>query len=185
MYQEGYNKLFKGLIVVLIDIRLNNFNICPDILGYIIIVSALGILENQHSAYGKAKSFAIALIFFSIPDIYQANNILDGIGVSNYNILFMIISTIAGIMELVLIYYISEGIINIAKDRGLNELAEKADERWKGILVIEAIILISTPFYLNINIDIFAIYLLGIGIIAFIMHILFISLTKDIGKVLG
>ncbi|WP_432664053.1 hypothetical protein R9X47_26425 [Wukongibacter baidiensis] len=185
MYQEGYNKLFRGLIIIFIDIRFNNFNICPDLLGYIIIVSALGILENQHRSYGKAKSFAVASILFSIPDIYQANNILDGLGVFDYSIRFMILSTVSVIIRLVLIYYIAEGIVDIAKNRGLNELVEKATFRWKGILIIEAIMLISTPFYLNISTDIYAIYLLGTSVIAFIMHILFISLTESIGEVLG
>ncbi len=184
MYSEKYNKLFWGLIITLLDFRIMGFNILPDIVGYIMIIYALTDLEKHHSDYEKAKPFAVALLIFSITDIYQTNgNILNGFTINNSTIIFMIISSITLILDTFMVYYIINPIIQLVQNSNFYELKKITKFRWKAYLVVNLIFLAIIPFTINLSEHVITWITIVLVLLMFVVKILFISLIKRLSKI--
>ncbi|WP_027623419.1 hypothetical protein [Clostridium lundense] len=154
MYALGYNKLFWGMIFIIFDINLGTINILPNFIGYMLIYSALNILEKQHEIYKKGKIPAMILTILTLNDIIHTdkNNLLSG-EYQSPNFLGMLIGTIVMIISIYLIYIICKGIYYISIERGFDELKESTETRWRFYLGIEILMLFYMPFSLNISQD--------------------------------
>ncbi len=184
MYSEKYNKLFWGLVITLFDFRIMGFNILPDLIGYIIIISALLSLQSHHKGYGKAKMFAIVLLVLSVTDIYQIDdNILNGFTVNTTTIIFMIISSITVILDILMVYFIINTILELALSSNFDELYETAQFRWKAYLIINSIFLLVSPFMINVPEDIVILIIIPLTLIVMIIKIMFIGLIRQVSKV--
>ncbi len=63
----GFKRIFWGLLFVVLDIRINSFDLfLPDFVGYILIVSGLGFLAPHDKWFRRARVMAIIMIFFSL-----------------------------------------------------------------------------------------------------------------------
>jgi len=186
MFKESYKKLFWGFIIVLLDLRFNNFNILPDVIGYLMIVVALGQLENQHQYYGKAKNFAMLLILFAIPDIYQNNNGLQGFRIGDtYSLAIFVLSGVGIIINIFMVYYICQGIFQLSEERQLHELSSMATGRWRGYLIINTILLALMPLIINIGQNTAFMIIAATGLMGFVIQIILISLIKQAGNQLS
>ena len=58
---RGLNRIFIGNLFVFLDFKFNGFDIIPDFIGYLIIISGLTLLSQYHSKYADAKKFALFL----------------------------------------------------------------------------------------------------------------------------
>lgn len=184
MYRDKYNKLYWGLIIILLDIRIMGFDVLPDLWGYIMILSALSSLESSHKGFGKAKPFAIVLLILSIMDIYQINgNALNGFTVNNTTIIFMMITTVAIAMDIFMVYYITISIMELAENSNLNELYEITLCRTKSYVVSNLIFLAIIPFTLNMPQDIVIGISIVSGLVVFVVKILFVNLIRMTSKV--
>ena len=68
----GFNKIFLGLLFVVLDIRLNSIDLfLPDFVGYILIASGLGLLAPRHKWFRRARVLAIIMIGFSLIDFIE------------------------------------------------------------------------------------------------------------------
>jgi hypothetical protein len=68
----GFNKIFLGLLFIILDIRLNSIDLfLPDFVGYILIASGLGLLAPRHKWFRRARVLAIIMIGFSLIDFIE------------------------------------------------------------------------------------------------------------------
>src|SRR5688572_22964848 len=68
----GFNRIFWGLLFVVLDIRINSIDLfLPDFVGYILIVSGLGLLAPHDKWFRRARVMAIIMIFFSLTDLVE------------------------------------------------------------------------------------------------------------------
>lgn len=64
----GFNRIFWGLLFVVLDIRINSIDLfLPDFVGYILIASGLGLLATHDKWFRRARIVAIVMICFSFP----------------------------------------------------------------------------------------------------------------------
>ncbi|PKM62546.1 MAG: hypothetical protein CVU97_04730 [Firmicutes bacterium HGW-Firmicutes-21] len=119
---HGLKKVFIGLLIIIFDLRANGFNIIPDIIGYIFIMSALNSLGQYNIKFRKAKTFAAYLIFMSVFDLYKINIYTE----STFLIVFFILwSLLYLVLDLILIYYICDGTRQIAIEYNEQGIADK------------------------------------------------------------
>lgn len=70
----GFNRIFWGLLFVVLDIRINSIDLfLPDFVGYILIVSGLGWLAPHDKWFRRARVMAIIMIFLSLTDLVEVN----------------------------------------------------------------------------------------------------------------
>lgn len=173
----GFINLFWGFIF-LFDFRLGGFDILPDLIGYIFIYSGLSKLTHINERFKTAKSISFSLIFLSIPDIYQVatTHLLGNLT----GILLMSIALIAALLQILIVYNICYGIIEMANERGNFQLSSKATNRWILYLVVNITIIAGTalPFIL-------VILFWPLIILSFVSYILILGLLKQAEETLA
>lgn len=143
----GFINIFWGLLFFF-DFRINNFDILPDVIGFILIFAGLNKLKELNENFKKAYNITIPLMIISL--IYFIPTEPNG---------FMILINIIGIvLRILLIYYICFGISELSNMSENLSLSEKAMKRYKAYLIIQ---IIST---------------IGIYLVPFLMVFMFIPL---------
>lgn len=172
MYWKGYNRLFWGIIITIFHINIGYINIIPDFIGYILIYSGLNILALQHKVYEKAKMPAALLVLLTLKDIWNDpnNNILTG-QIYKLSLATLIISTLVAIIKLYLIYLLCNGIYEICKERGLEEIMSSAKNIWKNYFFVALAYLIYAPFSINLEQVPRIIIIIIIGVIQIVISI--------------
>ncbi|KAB2328541.1 hypothetical protein F7731_25295 [Cytobacillus depressus] len=146
------NKIFWGLIIVLVDINIVYFDILPDFIGYIIIASGLSHLQTYSPYFSKAKIFSIILTVFSLVTIFQGPSIpLEEFQPSKKIFLIIVFSTILGLLHLALIYFIVRGLIEMAEQEGFIRLSEMAQKRLYIYIIGTLVPMAAYPFVLNVD----------------------------------
>lgn len=116
MIARGFRKLFWGLLFVFLDFRINRFDVLlPDFVGYILLTVGLGALSARHVAFRNAQVAALAMIFLSFADFLPSQN--------------LVISSISTLGDLVMMWELCRGIIELATAAGNPALAQMASTR--------------------------------------------------------
>ncbi|MHC4441407.1 MAG: hypothetical protein ACYTBZ_02175 [Planctomycetota bacterium] len=183
MARDGFMKIFWGFLLVFLDFRFNRFDIFPDFLGYILITWGLSILAPMHQRFDKAKIYAGIMIVFSLIDLVQ----IKAKGEAEF-ILFLI-NTMQIILNLIMVWNICQGIIELANTAQNQNLAEKANFRRNLYMAVMIIVLCCCTFTLFTG-DIetlLAIPLVILGLIAMILIVeLMLRAARELpGKVLS
>jgi uncharacterized membrane protein HdeD (DUF308 family) len=71
LVQKAFRNFYWGFLFVMIDFRLNGFDILPDIIGYVFFVVGLSSLADKGEHFSKAKIFHIIMMVVSIFSIYE------------------------------------------------------------------------------------------------------------------
>lgn len=152
MFADAYRHIFQGLLLVLLDFRISFFDILPDFLGYILVFRALGTLASQDLCFSKGKPFALALIFMSLTMIIEPPkaNLLE-FSLAAQQLGWVLLAQGISILELFLLFWIGQGIYKLSNEREIMDLRDKASFRWKFYLTVTSILLVYTPFALNID----------------------------------
>lgn len=148
---NGFKKIFWGFIFVFIDLRIGfdsvnlvgyRLDILPDIIGFIMIISGLGMIVHLNDKFSEAKKFAYPLAFLSLFNMveitYPAGELGPLFGV------FVLLGIIHMVLELLLIYNLCMGIAGSSPTQTLESLAHK---RWS-LFLVSRIILIVASFLL-------------------------------------
>ena len=177
------NKIFWGLLLVLLDINIIYFDILPDILGYIMIVSGLSGLKPYSLFFRKAKIAAVFLVILSVPAFFLIPAIpLDEFQPSSSSLITMASSTIFGLLHLVVIYYSIYGLIEMAKKLNIYELPERSQDRLNVYLIGSLGTMTVFPFVLNVS-DQAAFYIIIISfIISITLEITILTLIRKYRK---
>ena len=68
----GFNRIFWGLLFVVLDIRIGSIDLfLPDFVGYILIASGLSLLAPHDKWFRRARVMAVIMIFFSLTDLVE------------------------------------------------------------------------------------------------------------------
>ncbi|MBS4192474.1 hypothetical protein KHA94_20160 [Bacillus sp. FJAT-49705] len=179
---SSINKIFWGLLIVLIDFNII-IDIMPDIIGYFVITSGLGQLQPYSQYFSKAKFFSILLAFFSLTAIIQGPGIpLNQFQPSDFSLFFMLSTTFLGLLHIVLIFFTFKGFIDMAKKDGLVQLSEIAQKRLFIYIIGAFLPKAAVPFVWNVD-DTGAFYILSLSvIITVIMEIMILILIRDFRK---
>ena len=124
----NFKKIYWGFIFF-VDIRMQNFDILPDVIGYILIFIGLSGLSQKNRKFEIAKWSSIPLIILSLGDFYRSPNLLNNYVIPSTNIpvLYLVIVVI----NLILIYNLCYGISEEAKKLNLFNLEIGSIRKWK------------------------------------------------------
>ena len=185
MYYSSYNKLFWGFIFVFININLGPIDVFPNFIGFFLICAGVTTLVSQHQAFEKAKVPALLLGILSFKDVFkgQPQSFVDTSMLSQ-NMLWIIYDEIAFITLIYLVFSVSRAIHLLAKERGLEELSERAENRFRAYLITSLVLGFTTPFLLNVSKDWQAGYFI-LAIIALIVAFFIMGLMRRARNELG
>ena len=68
---SGLKLAFWGLLLTVINIRIQGFDIFPDVIGYIMVIVGLGRIEKYSGCFSSAKIAAYLLTVLSLFNIWQ------------------------------------------------------------------------------------------------------------------
>lgn len=181
----AFRRLFTGLVIVLLDIRMNTFDILPDAIGFLLIVWALDKLAQHSGHFRKAKGMALVLVVCAIISLFQIfgseiSEITD-ITISQADMGSLVLSFVNGIAQLLMAYFIFEGIQEIVAPFNPT-LASAAENRKWFYVGFYYLFLLIFPWGLNLEGHVIAPFILFFGFIVFVMEILFITLVHRVGK---
>jgi hypothetical protein len=69
--ERGFRRIFWGLFLVVLDFRINGFDILPDFLGFVLIAMGLGLLVLLDRRFLTARVLAVLLIVLSLATLLQ------------------------------------------------------------------------------------------------------------------
>lgn len=174
MYASCFKKMFWAMIFIIFNINLGKINILPNFIRYMLIYSALNILESQHEIYRKGKIPAVVLSALTLRDIFGSSsiNILSGQN-HTVDIWLMLLGAVIAVLDIYLIYIICRGIYLVADCRELLALKQSAETRLNYYILISGVMTFYTPFSMNIPRHYNT--LMIIGAVLYIMAALFIT----------
>ena len=66
MVRSGFDKLFWGFLFVMIDFRIQGFDIIPDVIGYILFAVGFHMLAVNSTFFKKAENFNYIMVIVSM-----------------------------------------------------------------------------------------------------------------------
>ncbi|MHB1418395.1 MAG: hypothetical protein ACYCX4_02230 [Bacillota bacterium] len=174
----GFNKIYLGLLLVLLDFRIQGVDILPDFIGYIIVFNGLGQMLDWNPHYEQARRYVPFLVILSFLDIYQVQHPVGLFNFSPGTVLIVFLGVIAAALDLFVIFHVCTGIKEMAVAAGDMDLNLKAETRWSYYLYSKIAIAVSMLFLL---IGPFLAIVIGIPllVISIIVAILMLMLMKQ------
>lgn len=151
---SGLQLTFWGLLFTVINIRIQGFDIVPDIVGYVMIIIGLGRIEKYEEKFASAKKISYLLAVLALLNIYQApiqntvnqmgmmqtasSNVNFSAGILGSNALLGTLMMIVGFAaDIYFLYNMCMGMKNLLEQVGDDTLAGICNDRWKLILVAQ------------------------------------------------
>ncbi|MWV43429.1 hypothetical protein GRF59_07260 [Paenibacillus sp. HJL G12] len=133
----GFLHLFWGFLF-LIDIRINGFDVLPDVIGYVLFFLGFVKLENRFRSqhFHKAKNMSVGMIVLSMMSL-----VLSWTSPQAWAFYFLFI-TMLTILKLYIVFHLCYGISDLAGRRGLHEFQNKAIQRWRWFIAVAAAVFI-------------------------------------------
>lgn len=177
MFRDGLNKIFWGFIFILLDFKIQGFDILPDVVGYILFAMGFGILASSNEYFQKAKNFNIPLIILSIFSIYERpSQTSGGVQLGTLGIFGVIIGIAAIVLNLLVIYNMFMGIKNEADQQGKFDLSTEAEKRWKQYLTLQIAVFFS--FILIFIPPLAIIFIIGLAIVSIVLTVAIMGFIK-------
>ena len=71
MIKEGFDRFFWGFLFIMIDFRIQGFDVLPYIIGFILFALGFKALAEQNSYFAKAKTINLVMVILSLFQIYD------------------------------------------------------------------------------------------------------------------
>jgi hypothetical protein len=158
----------------------------PDIIGYILFAIGFHALTPYSEYFRKASYVNIPLLVGSILDIYkfpasapaQVGGLTFDFG--NLGLLAIPISIAMIVLGILEVYFMFQGIIEMAYNTGLGDLADEAGRRWKEYLYLQIGVLF---LFIVAFIPVFGLgYIIALAIISLIITFSIIRFMKVCGE---
>lgn len=176
-----------GLLLILIDIRIQLFDILPDILGYFLLLAGLYRLKRENRYFGIGYGAGWLVMVLSIIQFLmtfgQQPVGMDQIG--DISLMGAVLQIVPLIGNMLLGYGICKGIEYRAGGLRQTVLKQSARTRLRFYLVIHLMWLIMMPFGLNLDQDIVVPLYFTIGIAMIICWLSVILLVRAAGRLWG
>lgn len=147
---SGLRLALYGLIITVININIQGFDIFPDVIGYILVIAGLGRIESYEANFNLAKKAAYILTVLAAINIYKpqelsgAGSVLQPTGITFSAGIFGIIPWLALLLmiagtaaNLAFTYTMCMGMKNLLIRTGDETLAGVCEGRWKLILIAQ------------------------------------------------
>lgn len=146
MVEKAFNKFFWGFFFMLVSFKVQGFDIFPDIVGYIMFAIGFNALSVHSDRFEKAKPFNYIMIFLSVFSIYERPAQAGLMQTSLSNWLVILIGVISTIINLIIVYNLFAGIIEMAKKQRKPDIADEADKKWTQYVIIQFAVLLLFIF---------------------------------------
>jgi hypothetical protein len=119
--------LFWGLLLVIVDVAVNGFDLLPDFIGYIVIASGCGGLLAVSPRFGTARTLSIALVGTSLLEVFARGNLPPA-------------WTLVGfVLSCSMIWFLLGGLMDLTMQHQRPDLAEKAAQRRTAYIVLASL----------------------------------------------
>lgn len=151
MNENGFGKLYWGFLFIMIDFRIQGFDILPDIIGYILFAIGFSVLAVNSEYFKKAANFNIPMIILSVFSIYEKLAQGGGIHFGPFGPLGVLLAVAGFVLGLLVVYNLFMGIKDMAEKQEQMDMCEEAGQRWEQYLLLQlaalfAIVLFFVPF---------------------------------------
>lgn len=168
----NYKKIFSGFLLVMLDINIGTFDILPDVIGYIFILSGLRELYSKtgEQSFGIARYFAVWMILSAAFEVATGTfRLIHMPAFPSYAIMIF-----GALGELILVVCIYQGMT--AQMTMLNEtaLSHRFGSENKRYTLIQGLTLIVMSFSLNMPKEGSSVYMIILIVVSFVMHIRFL-----------
>lgn len=182
MNKSGFDKLYWGFLFVMIDFKIQGFDILPDIVGYILFAIGFSILAERSTYFKKSATFNIPMIILSILSIYEQPSKGSGIQLGQFGLLSIPIAIAGLVFSLLVVYNLFLGIKEMAETQGQMDIYSEADNRWRQFLMLQlvallAIVLIFIP-------PLALIFIVGMLIASIALTVVIMKLMQKCGEYL-
>ncbi|QRG66048.1 hypothetical protein [Brevibacillus choshinensis] len=180
----GLSKIFWGLLLVFVDIRLNQFDIIPDLIGYIIAYAGFSQLSSSHSHFANAKFATIPLLLFSILELFQfpASYQVSTTGAASMSGPIILVSLLSTVLSLYMIYHLCKGLGYVAREAGAPELAEKSENRWKYYLWL-TLSMFAMPLFAVIGSPVILFLIIPFVIMGLLVYAMLLMLIREVDQI--
>jgi len=181
---KAYLWISWGLVLELIDIRIQSFDIFPDILGYLLILIGLGSVPSTNRFFGIARLAAGVQLIGAFVQLSggSASITLTNTNTETSSISVLLLSSIFTVVELVMLFGICAGIKASAKAQGNWRLARSAGSSWRVNFVLGTIVLLLLPYQLNSQSNDYVLVLIALGFGFFIANLSVIIIVRRAGR---
>ena len=169
---DNYKKIFSGFLLVMLDINIGSFDILPDVIGYLFILSGLRGLYSitEEQSFGVARFFAVWMMLSAVFEV--ATGTLRLIHMSAFPSYAMMIFGVLG--ELILVVCIYQGMTAHMTMMNETALSYRFDSENKRFALIQGLSVIVMSFSLNMPKEGSSAYMIILIVVSFVMHIRFL-----------
>ena len=182
MSENGFNKLYWGFLFVMIDFKINGFDILPDIIGYIFFAVGFSMLAVNSIYFVKARNFNIPMIILSVFFIYEKPAQGGGIQLGPLGWFGVLLGIASFVLGLLVIYYLFQGIKEMAGKQEQMDICEEADKRWNQYLLLQLASILS--FILILIPPLAIVYIIVLLIISIVITYYIMQFMKKCGELL-
>lgn len=172
----GFSNMFWGFLIILLDFRIDGFDIIPDFIGYWMIYIGLGELSTWNVHFKAARKYVPILGILAVLDSFQFQRPINEFSLEPMVIGGFILGLVLSVIDLLMVYNICKGISEIAEKSNLTDLSLKAMNRWQlylyvkiGFMIIWPFMLISPGFVVVLGIPISLLVIIVGFMLAFLM----------------
>ena len=120
-------QIFWGLLLVILDFRVNDLDLLPDFLGYIIVaVGAAGLIEAS-ARFRPARNLGWVLAFLSLAGLFFVRDAS------------VVLGLITTALDCALVWCLLGGVMDISSAKGRPDLAEQASKRRVAYLALTCV----------------------------------------------
>ncbi len=182
MSGKGFSNIYWGFLFIMVDLRIQGFDILPDTIGYILFAIGLGMLIPASDYFSKARTFNFPMIILSVFTIYESP--VHGGGVQfSINPFAMLLAVASIILSLFIVYNLFLGIKDMAEQLNQMDIQAVAEQRWKQYLWLQvatffAFIIVFIPF-------VAVIYILALFVASIMLLVMIMTFLKRCEETLG
>lgn len=175
--RSAFDKLGWGFLFIMIDFRLQGFDILPDVIGYLFFAAGLSALAEQNEMFKKAVPLNVVMIIISIFSIYERPAQEGGVYFNPFGMLIGILSLIFGLF---VAYLVFRGIQQMADEHGAKDINEEAGKRWTQYLALQ---MAAIAAYLLLFIPPLAVvYIVALLVVSFMLTFLIVGYMRRCGE---
>ena len=141
---SGFGAIFWGFLFKF-DFRIQGLDLLPNIIGYLFMYSGLGSLSSHSSEFGTAKKYSVPLAVLSLFSLYQVQKPVGQVIFDPVSVGLLVVGLITTVLDLILVYHLCLGIVDLAKNQSNDELQDLARRRWKLYFLYTVIFAVWLP----------------------------------------
>jgi low temperature requirement protein LtrA len=119
-----FAQIFWGLLLVILDLRINRIDILPDFLGYILVALGCGGLTSFSRDFSTARTLSWILVAFAL-----VGYVLHGSAATVFGILNLAV-------DCAMMWFLLGGVMELAMARQRSDLSERASNRRIAYVVV-------------------------------------------------